>query len=49
MVRYFKRGKTWQYSISRMVNGKSDLIRKGGFTTKKEAQAVAAENKSQTP
>jgi integrase len=38
-----KRGKTWQYTISRMVNGKSDPIRKGGFSTKKEAQVAAAE------
>lgn len=31
-----KRGKTYQYTISRMVNGKPDPIRKGGFRTKKK-------------
>lgn len=43
MASYQKRGKTWQYTISRMVNGKSDPIRKGGFRTKKEAMIAAAE------
>src|SRR5690625_4299032 len=38
-----KRGKTWQYTVSRMVNGKSKPIRKGGFRTKREAQIAAAE------
>ncbi|BFH12291.1 integrase [Paenibacillus dendritiformis] len=38
-----KRGKTWQYCVSRMVNGKSKPIRKGGFSTKKEALIAAAE------
>ncbi|MFK3938903.1 tyrosine-type recombinase/integrase [Alkalihalobacillus sp. NPDC078783] len=38
-----KRGKTWQYTISRKINGKAAPIRKGGFRTKKEALAVAAE------
>jgi integrase len=38
-----KRGKTYQYTISRMVNGKQNPIRKGGFRTKKEAQIAAAE------
>lgn len=41
MASYQKRGKTWQYTISRMVNGKSDPIRKGGFRTKPEAVAAA--------
>lgn len=43
MASYQKRGKTWQYTISRMVNGKSKPIRQGGFRTKAEAQAVAEE------
>ncbi|MFG3613322.1 tyrosine-type recombinase/integrase [Rummeliibacillus stabekisii] len=38
-----KRGKTYQYTVSRMENGKSKPIRKGGFRTKKEAQIAAAE------
>lgn len=42
MASFQKRGKTWQYTISRMVNGKSDPIRDGGFTTKREAQLAAA-------
>lgn len=43
MASFQKRGKTWQYTISRMVNGKSKPIRKGGFRTKKEAQIEALE------
>lgn len=43
MASFQKRGKTWQYTISRMVNGKLNPIRKGGFKTKKEAQIAAAE------
>lgn len=43
MASFQQRGKTWQYTVSRMVNGKSDPIRKGGFRTKKEAQVAAAE------
>ena len=42
-----KRGKTYQYTISRMVDGKSQPIRKGGFTTKKEAQIAASEMEAQ--
>lgn len=38
-----KRGKTWQYAVSRFVDGKSRPLRKGGFATKKEAQIAAAE------
>lgn len=54
MASFQKRGKTWQYKISRMVNGESKPIRKGGFRTKKEAQVAAAEiesklNKGLTP
>jgi integrase len=43
MASYQKRGKTWQYTISRMINGQPDPIRKGGFRTKGEAQAAAGE------
>lgn len=43
MASFVKRGKTWQYNVSRMINGVSDPIRKGGFITKKEAQVAAAE------
>lgn len=46
MASFQKRGKTWQYTISRMTNGKSDPIRKGGFRTKGEAVAEAAEIES---
>ena len=38
-----KRGNTYQYTVSRMVNGKQKHIRKGGFRTKKEAQIAAME------
>lgn len=38
-----KRGKTYQYTISRMVDGKPQPIRKGGFHTKKEATIAATE------
>ena len=41
-----KRGKTYQYTISRMVDGKSKPIRKGGFRTKKEASISATEMKA---
>lgn len=47
MASFTKRGKTWQYTVSRMVNGKSDPIRKGGYATKKEAQVAASEIESQ--
>lgn len=43
MASYQKVGKTWQYCVSRMVNGKYSPIRKSGFKTKKEAQVAAAE------
>lgn len=38
-----KRGKSWQYTISRYTNGKYDPIRKGGFRTKREAKIAADE------
>ncbi|OLN21875.1 site-specific integrase [Domibacillus antri] len=43
MASFQKRGKVWQYTISRTVNGKSKPIRKSGFKTKKEAHIAAAE------
>lgn len=43
MASFQKRGKTWQYTVSRMVGGKLKPIRKGGFKTKKEAQIAAAQ------
>lgn len=42
-----KRGKTYQYSLSLVVNGVSKSIRKGGFKTKKDAQIAAAEIEAQ--
>ena len=41
MASYTKRGNTWQYNISRVVDGKQKPIRKGGFKTKKEAVEAA--------
>lgn len=41
MASVTKRGKTWQYTVSRYTYGKYDPIRKGGFKTKKEAQLAA--------
>lgn len=46
MASIIKRGNTYQYTVSRMINGKSQPIRKGGFRTKKEAQVAAAEVES---
>src|SRR5690625_1328795 len=43
MASYEKRGKTWQYTVSRYIDGKYSPIRKGGFRTKKEAEAEATE------
>lgn len=43
MATFQKRGKTWQYTISRYVDGKYKPIRKGGFRTKAEAKAAAYE------
>lgn len=43
MASFQKRNKTWQYTVSNVVDGKSKPIRKGGFKTKKEAQVAAAE------
>lgn len=38
-----KRGKTYQYTVSHVVNGKQQPKRKGGFRTKKEAMIAANE------
>ncbi|QGH36877.1 tyrosine-type recombinase/integrase [Gracilibacillus salitolerans] len=46
MASFQKRGKKWQYTISRMVNGKAKPIRKGGFRTRKEAMIAATEVES---
>lgn len=37
MVSIIKRGKTFQYTVSNIVNGKQKHIRKSGFRSKKEA------------
>jgi hypothetical protein len=42
-----KRGSTYQYTVSRTVDGKAKPIRKGGFRTKKEATIAAAEVEAQ--
>ncbi|MCE5287016.1 MAG: tyrosine-type recombinase/integrase [Pelosinus sp.] len=44
MASFFKRGKTWCYSmyVGKDQNGKRIKRKKGGFKTKKEAQAAAA-------
>ncbi|SOC16548.1 site-specific recombinase XerD [Ureibacillus xyleni] len=47
MASITKRGKTYQYTISYVVDGKPKPIRKGGFRTKKEAQLAAAEIEAQ--
>ncbi|NYV68154.1 site-specific integrase [Bacillus sp. Gen3] len=47
MASIVKRGKTYQYTVSRTINGKYSPIRKGGFRTKKEAQIAAAEVEAQ--
>lgn len=41
MAIYTKRGNMWKYIITRVVDGKSKPIRKGGFKTKKEAVEAA--------
>lgn len=45
MASYRKRGKLWEYTISRSKNGQPPLS-KGGFSTKSEAQAEAMEIES---
>ncbi|MFA1738987.1 tyrosine-type recombinase/integrase [Lysinibacillus fusiformis] len=42
MASISKRGSTWQYTVSRTVEGKYKPIRKGGYRTKKEASIAAA-------
>lgn len=41
-----QRGKTYQYTVSHMVNGKPQTFRKGGFRTKTEAKVAATEIES---
>ncbi|MDN4607180.1 tyrosine-type recombinase/integrase [Sporosarcina highlanderae] len=43
MASITKRGSTWQYCVSRIVDGRYKPIRKGGFRTKKEASVAAAQ------
>lgn len=43
MASFQKRKDKWQYTVSRVINGKSKPIRKSGFHTKKEAMVAAAE------
>ncbi|WP_262393497.1 Arm DNA-binding domain-containing protein [Sporolactobacillus inulinus] len=38
-----KRGKTWNYTVSRIIDSKPKPLRKGGFRTKKEALIAAIE------
>ncbi|MGY0695018.1 Arm DNA-binding domain-containing protein, partial [Virgibacillus sp. FSP13] len=38
-----QRGKKYQYTISHTVNGETKLIRKGGFSSEKEASLAASE------
>lgn len=46
MASYAKRGKTWEFRINRVIDGKRRPITKGGFATKKEAIAAATEIES---
>jgi len=41
MASFKKRGKTWTYIISHVVNGDTKQTTKGGFRTKSEAEAAA--------
>lgn len=41
MATFQKRGSTWQYTVSKYVDGKYKPIRKGGFRTKGEAKTAA--------
>lgn len=43
MASFQKRGKTWQYTVSRYIDGVYKPIRKGGFRTKEEARIAANE------
>lgn len=43
MASFQKRGNTWQYTISHVVNGVSKPIRKGGFSGRGEAKVAATE------
>lgn len=49
MASITKRGSTWQYSVSRTIEGKYKPIRKGGYRTKKEASVAAAQIESKPP
>lgn len=41
MASITKRGKTWQYSVSRYIDGKPKHLRKGGFPTRKACAEAA--------
>src|SRR5690625_6985848 len=41
MASFQKRGKSWQYTVSRYVDGVYKPIRKSGFRTKREAEREA--------
>lgn len=43
MASFQKRGNTWQFTISRVINGVSKPIRKSGFKTMREAKIAATE------
>lgn len=47
MASITKRGKTYQYTVSRYVDGVYKPIRKGGFRSKPEAKAAAVEVEAQ--
>lgn len=40
MATFQKRGKSWQYTISRYTNGKYDPIRKGGFRKRRKPKLL---------
>ena len=42
MASITKRGKTWQYTVSRYVDGNYKPVRKGGFKSEKDAKLAAA-------
>lgn len=41
MASFTKHGNTWQYTISRLIDGKQKPIRKGGFQTIEDAKNAA--------
>lgn len=47
MASITKRGNSWQYTVSRYINGEYKPIRKGGFRTEREARIEATEIENQ--